>query len=551
MTTDNRTTLNACDSNSGWGGDDGTPSSVTTAGLYYENGNSLSMQHTNADEHTYYTDGTGWDLSDATVFLIVKVNQQDSQANGGMKYVLGDGTDRIGFEVGGSDNPGVALANLFYGLSLDVTNRSAFTGHVFAGVLANLTVAAITQVGYGSNHLAKAQGAVDNIYLDRLSYIANDSPVLTINGGTSGTPETWADVQGDDETNGWGVCGNPFASQFQINCSFEVGVSTAATDSYFSMDGEQLYLFGQAYAATHFFWSLLASTGTNSLTITNAQIISVAGLTGVACNLQWNNSSFNILQIENTLFVDCGTIDFPPQSASNRYVNGSTFSNCGQINFNSIDAVGLTIIGSQDANGAVYWDESTVEENQDDLTFVSDGTGHAIEINPTGAGPFVYNIDGYVFDGFAGQSGTDTNRVFFINPVTTSADVTINLTGSTALNVQGGGAGFSYRTVGGYTGTVTINSTVSITVTVVDSDNNPIEGARVRVELTSGGTLVANGSTNASGVFSASYNFGGNVGVTTKVRLKGYKFFRTAGTITSAGLDVGATLQDDVIVDLP
>ena len=114
MSTDNRTTLNACDANTNWTGDDGTPTSVTAAGLTYENANSLSFQHSNADEHTYYTDGTGWDLSDATCFLIVKVNQQDTQANGGQKYVIGDGTDRIGIETNGADNPGSTYSPVYW-----------------------------------------------------------------------------------------------------------------------------------------------------------------------------------------------------------------------------------------------------------------------------------------------------------------------------------------------------------------------------------------------------------------------------------------------------
>jgi hypothetical protein len=404
VSTDNRTTLNACDSNSGWGGDDGTPSSVTAAGLTYENANSLSFQHTNAPEHTYYTDGTGWNLADAVCFLIVKVNQQDSQANGGMQYVLGDGTDRLGVETNGSDNPGVALRDLFYGMNIDTTILSSFTQQNYAGVNANLTLSAITQVGYGSNHLAKAQGAVDNIYLDRLSFIANDSAAFTINGGTVGTPETWTDFQGDDSTNGWGVCGNPFADQFQMNASFDMGdAGTAST--YFEMDGVQLYLFGQAYGAGHFFWDLISNaTGTNSLEINGSQIISIAGSTGNPIDLGWNSANFDTINVDGSIFVDVGNWELPGNSAT-RWIRTSTIDNPISITPNGMEISDTTINqGAQSrADGMMILDTAGDSNNMDGVVFNSDGTGHAIEITAPGA----YTFTALEFNGY--DAGTDAN----------------------------------------------------------------------------------------------------------------------------------------------
>jgi len=97
----------------------------------------------------------------------------------------------------------------------------------------------------------------------------------------------------------------------------------------------------------------------------------------------------------------------------------------------------------------------------------------------------------------------------------------------------------------------TPQTSVALTVQVDDPDGNAIAGARVRIELTSDGSLVAQGTTNGSGTFSASYLYTSDVDVRTKVRLKGWKNFRTGGTITSSGLTVGVTLQPDDIVDLP
>lgn len=100
-------------------------------------------------------------------------------------------------------------------------------------------------------------------------------------------------------------------------------------------------------------------------------------------------------------------------------------------------------------------------------------------------------------------------------------------------------------------GTWTPPSSVTLTVNVENQGGNPVSGARVRIEKSSNGSLIAQGSTNASGVFTAAYTYTTDVAVLTKVRLKSYRFFRTAGTIGSTGLTVGATVQKNTIVDLP
>jgi hypothetical protein len=92
---------------------------------------------------------------------------------------------------------------------------------------------------------------------------------------------------------------------------------------------------------------------------------------------------------------------------------------------------------------------------------------------------------------------------------------------------------------------------VTLTVNVEDSSGAAVEGASVRIEASSDGSLIAQGTTNVSGVFSAAFAYTGDIGVLTKVRLKGFRNFRTGGTIESTGITVGVTLQDDNIVDLP
>ena len=100
-------------------------------------------------------------------------------------------------------------------------------------------------------------------------------------------------------------------------------------------------------------------------------------------------------------------------------------------------------------------------------------------------------------------------------------------------------------------GTYDVNNNVNLDVQVNDSNGNGISGARVRVEDDPAGTLVSEGSTDGTGLHNDSLGFTIPQDVLIKVRLKGFKPFRTTGQITSDGLTVTATMQTDRIVDLP
>ena len=124
-----------------------------------------------------------------------------------------------------------------------------------------------------------------------------------------------------------------------------------------------------------------------------------------------------------------------------------------------------------------------------------------------------------------------------------------NSGGLVTVNVQGGTSPSVRNSVGS---TTVVQQTVTLTVQVNDANGDPVSGARVRIENASTGAEISQGTTNASGTYTdATYNYTGDLAVTTKVRLKGFKPFRTGGTILSTGLTVGVTFQADNIVDLP
>lgn len=540
--TDNRTQLNDCqDDTQTFATSGGALGTNTLAGNTLITPNSVQAKHSNAYEDTYTTgDSAGstfsLDLSDSTVYIAIKDNGYDLSTVVGAGIVLGDGTDRIAYSAGGSDALGMPYQKVFNIFKLDGSDAAANPGtadvdhHVFAGTEANLSFTAVTTVGYGGIHNAKAQGNVANVFISGIYYISNASYAATITGGTAATPETMADLVGDDETVGAGLFSNPIGSQYYIFSPTEWGDSGATESAFEGTDEQWFYLGdnggGRAIGAGNFFHRLVGGTGTNRFLQTRVTNVNV----GTRCTFDMSNTSFNILTLEATTWIDFGAITLPVQSAGNRDVNNSTFVNCDQMDLQSCDMDGNTWNGSNNANGAIKWDENTSDvQNQDNSTFIRVGTHNAIEINPTGAGPFTYNISGYVFDSFASQDdaqATAAEKVFYINPATLSADININLTDCQAINIGAGNAddtgtdGFSYREVASYTGTVTITQTVTLTVTVQDAgDGSLLEDVLVSIRNASTNALVSQGRTNASGVYTDStYNYTGDLSVNIETR---------------------------------
>ena len=467
MSTDNRTTLNDC-SAVFTGGDD-TGAVITTTGSYYEGGSALSVQYTNADERSYTTTiGGTRDLSNSQCWLLVKDNLVQTQALGGIKYILYDGTNEIGSEIGGNDNTGLSLSTFWNSYRLDVSNIAVFTNHEFAGTFALLNLSAITGVGYGTQHLAKAVGSTDNCQIDRLSFITNGSPALTVNGGTIGTPETLTDVSADDITNGWGLVANPQGSQFNVFCSTEFGDSSTL-DSYFEIAGAQVTLNGIGVGVGNFDMSVIANaTGINSFKVQNSVLVNI----GAKAN--WTvSTNIDTFELDQAQFVDNGNMTFPP-SAAGRSVADSAWSGCGTTDISTLSPTNCNWLGSGQVdatnggtltNGSVKLSTATAGILTNDLAEVSNvdgestGSNHHVELNSIGGGSMTWSCQTTGHDaGVTGSPVTPTatgNEGLYVNVAT--GTLTINVAdGLTPPSIRSAGA-----TVNVVAGQKTFTQTIS------------------------------------------------------------------------------------------
>lgn len=99
-------------------------------------------------------------------------------------------------------------------------------------------------------------------------------------------------------------------------------------------------------------------------------------------------------------------------------------------------------------------------------------------------------------------------------------------------------------------GTWTPPSQVTLSVICKNTYGNAVEGVKIRIE-TLGGTLIANGTTNAAGLYSAGYIYTIDVDVVVIARLKGYKNSSAQSEIEVSGMSIPFTMISDAAVDLP
>ena len=545
--------INAANATTGWTSSMGSLGTATDSPR--EGGTNLSDQASQEQYQIYYG-VTAADWSNRTIFGWQKAADPASEADAagaGFAMYIGDGTNNRSYDCGGSDN----YAFFYSGWSSWRLNTAGLPTSFIQNGGGAPTITNISRVGYAGQRTIKANGSTDNVNIDVLRWVSNSNPALLIEGGTTGARGTFAEIVTEDENtnNAWGMIRELVGGGKAYEVMFGLQIGSLDATAYFDDADFQCFLNGSLTsggtisAGSMDFTFVGWASGTNVINFDNFLFQSI----GAVSNWDMSDTDIDTLLWSNGQFVDMGTFIFQAQDATNKTLTNLIWVNCGQVDLVGIDANNLTFNGTTDALGAIEWNGNSAPANQDNLTFNSDGTGHAIEINLNTASLTTINVSGYVFDGYAGQSGTAGNRVFYIDNAL-DGDVTINLTDSEALNVQGGGAGFSYETAPGYTGTVTINATVDLTINVEDEAGNPIQNAQTAIYLLdSPFTELMNEDTTAGGVATQAFNYSTPTDIKIRVRKSEttdnprYQAFSATGQITASGFSLTVTLKEQPV----
>ena len=406
MSVDNRTDINDCETeatNFSTTGANPALAEITDVGAFYEGSTAMEAQHSDNFDVSYTDeDSTGTafssslDLSDTTVYVLLKDGGLDTYANGGIMISISDGTDRIGYFTGGNDAVGMPLEPFFNAYKHDIsvpvaTPPSASFIWEQSGTEANLDQAGIDDVGIATLHLAPAKGSLANLQMDAFCYMANGSYALTINGGTVGTPETMADVQADDIGGlltglGYGgMVSNPLGSQYLFFAPTEFGNVGSLADSYFTATGEQWFWVGDnagghAVGDTHFPFRVIGhADDTNSFVLNNVVIVN----TGTAADFDCSSEDVDILEIDGCSLSGLASFPAPSSGGTSRFCTNTIFTSCGIVTHNGADMSGGSVLTSTvaaDVGALLYNETSDPDTVMDGMTF-SKGTNahHAID----------------------------------------------------------------------------------------------------------------------------------------------------------------------------
>lgn len=399
----------------------------------------------------------------------------------------------------------------------------------------NGTAATMTAIRYAGMvvNANGASGGDDNFYIDEVLSCPNTG--LTLGGNTTNVFDetaTW------DETSLYGVVERRAGAVFsKVPLILAPDASDHASSDEILFFEELIYEDGTNIDAAVSDLGLSSSDADNNdLTRLTCVCEDNGDITGTHATKTIDFSSATDTDLTDCTFTGFNATTSAIQlGGSGNAINGCTFNLCGQVSAGAAPFRDCIFRNTTDASGAFFWDENT---DMEDCAFFSDGTGYGIRYRPTGAGPFTETFDGMTFTGYGSDETADA--AVHINPVTTTVTITINVTnGLTPTTDEDAG----------YTGTFTIQQSVTVTVTVKDPDNANLEGATVYLKTT-GGTVVLNGLSNASGVVTASYS--GSLPATIDTAESWVRYgsratpldqFTLSGTITTSGYSATALMQ--------
>jgi hypothetical protein len=243
-------------------------------------------------------------------------------------------------------------------------------------------------------------------------------------------------AQNDAVANRWGIL-TLVGGQYELQGTFAIGQNNAgvATLCRFQDSNKTIVIVDTIHAAADF-TKIIVDHASTRCNWTNVNISTLGTTNPGQFTVTANNP---IVNITGGTWANFGATTL----RSNTTVNGTTFRECGQITQNSA-VITNALVASSSAAVAVL---SNNPSNITNTTFISDGTGHAIQLTATGT----YDFTNLEFSGYATTNGSTGNEVLYNN---SGGAVTINASGVTGIVSIRNGAGAS----------TTVNNTVNITI---------------------------------------------------------------------------------------
>jgi len=526
--TDLRTTPSEADATGSWTAVTGTGLAVFTSDPDpVEATGCLGIVVSTATAQLYYTVGSTNLQNNLVYAWAAPFGQMDTLTNGGVTLILGDGTNRIGYHLAGSDRATFRHPDgpvTWQSLLVDTANLPASLT-AYAGSAGSLNLAAITQIGVGFKTLAKSKGGVANCFVDAIRYGTGG---LQLTAGTSGVPGTWDDIAADDRTTtnlkGYGIFRRLVAGVYGCQGPLVFG-STGTTASYFVENNSALIfedrsirggrysitIQGNATGSTTFRWGTKTGTGD---TMSGVAGVTVSAPADTSAPFTASNSALQFVLIYGSTITNFrGALTFSSDATNgpNHEFGGNTVSGCGQMNPGRIvvrNCIFSGFVGASDGSeAAILWGANT-DLKRCSFTCAASTTndikGHGIKIGNTGSitfdalkfsgyGPTVFgfntttDVDGSAETVTKTAHGYTTGNAIRYNKQ--GGSVNMGLTDSTTYYVRA----VSANLLAFYTSVANANSDTSrINLTATGTETHYISSMDAAVYNNSGGAVTIN-----------------------------------------------------------
>lgn len=458
----------AVDGSETWSDIAGGPASSQNTDIFVTAGGSRGRKISNAAKgFAVQVNATGEDLSAAVISLrwavLAGVGQLNTRALGGVSVVVIDtvGNRSNWFVDGGDTYKGgwkVSVVSMAVPESSNTGTPADLTDVEFIGIIWVETAA----VGGGD----------DNCFIDQI--LSWPIAGIAVTGNSTSLLEDLVDTIDNPANGPYGLFERRSGQLFaKARIDLQPDASDMAdSDQTLTFENPVYYAFSSTTIDSCLDEIGLTCSDPDNVTLTRCGVVSADPDEAVTTDA---NREFDISGAADFDLDTCIIRGFDGTAAvalggSGQAVDNCTFDACGLLTSSGAVIRDCFFRRATDAAGAIEWDENG---DFDRCDFFSDGTGYGIRYRPTGAGPFIENLDNFDFTGYGASETADAAVHIF--PVTVDVTITFNITNSGEP---------TYDEDATYTGDFSsIVDPVDTTVTVLDGrDFSPVEGANVLVK---------------------------------------------------------------------
>lgn len=384
-------------------------------------------------------------------------------ATTGFQIIVGNGTSRGRWNVppGSAYTGGFASRVINPAADFNVIAAGSWTTNGNPAQLSN-----ITQMGGALTTTTSIMGNFNNALIDQITVGTG----LRVDAGTVGSPNSFETLRVQDEdTTRWGWVTSS-AGAIIVKGGIFIGPATGTATSVFTATAS-IVTFAASNVAVGFY--VISIRGSNTDVNLTQCIIRAENPSTARWSLTLDGTSIPDFDDNSSLFQGFATMTLRSGSS----LTGTTLDNGTSIVQNSAVLSGCKILNANTTDGTGFITSNDLSSISNCSFTFSDG--HAITYNGTATA--TYTFTGNTFTGY-GANGTNDAAIY-----------NSNTSGTLTINVSGGVASPTVRTASG--GTTIVNNTVDLTVTVVDSANNPIPTAQVAIFQSSDDSQIMNEDT--------------------------------------------------------